>query len=394
MRTSRLILIAGLAPTMLLAQVQGKLTQKGREWTEETTGSFAACQRLQAETPGGSVEVRGGFSPDIVYRALRHVQARTQEEARRKLAAVPLRAKRSGDLAELSLDDQKTANVYVDYFVTVPKSLRRAVMETAGGNIVVENIDGEASASTAGGNINADQIGGATKVETAGGHLVLGLIRGKLTAQSAGGNISLREGQGEAILETAGGNINVENCARTVRAQSAGGDVTIKRCGGDVRLETAGGAIRLGVIDGIVVAETAGGAIEVESARAVVRAGTASGPIRLRHIAGPVRAETAGGNISATVVANRASWAESLLETSMGDVTVYLPANLAVTIRARIDMAPSRQSIHSDFPLVFRDLRELPGMRELIGEAQVNGGGPPLVIRTVSGKIQIVKVNQ
>jgi DUF4097 and DUF4098 domain-containing protein YvlB len=396
MNATKWLALAVLAPGLLFAQ--GKVTRQGSDWTEESTGTLSGCQRLHVETPGGNVEVRGGASPDVAYRAVRRVRARSEEEGRRKLAAVPVRAKRAGDLCELSLEEQRNGSVGVDYFVTAPKSLRKAQMETAGGNILVENIDGETIASTAGGDIHADRVGatvgGATKVETAGGEVVLGQIRGKLTAESAGGNITLREGLGEAMLETVGGNITVESCARTVRAESSGGDVSIKHCGGDVRLETAGGAIRLGTIDGIVVAETAGGAIEVESARAVVRAGTASGPIRLRSIAGPVRAETAEGNISATVIANRASWAASLLETSNGDVIVYLPANLAVTIKATIDMAASRQSIRSDFPLVFRDLRELPGMRELSGEAQVNGGGPQLVIRTVSGKIEIVKVNK
>lgn len=391
MRILKWIGIAVLSPALLFGQA--KLTRQGNTWTEESTGTFSGCLRLQVETPGGNVEVRGGTSPDVTYRALRHVRARSEEEARRKLAMVPLRARKAGDLAQLSLEEQRNGNVGVDYFVSVPKVLRKAHMETAGGNILVLNIDGEAFASTAGGDINADQIGGVTRVETAGGRLTLGQIRGKLTAETASGNITLREGLGDTSLETAGGNISVENCARNVRAQSSGGDVDIKRCGGDVRLETGGGSIRLGIIDGIVVAETGGGSIDVESAKAVIRAGTASGPIKIRRVTGPVRAETAGGNISASV-ANGAAWAESLLETSGGDVIVYLPANLAVTIKATIDNAMSRAAIRSDFPLVFRGGNEWPGMRELIGEARVNGGGPQLVIRTVSGKIEIVKINK
>ena len=159
-------------------------------------------------------------------------------------------------------------------------------------------------------------------------------------------------------------------------------------------METAGGSIRLGQIDGIVVAETAGGGIEVESARAVVRAGSVMGPIKLGRIAGPVRAETGAGNIVATLTADRASWAESTLGTHMGDVVVYIPADLAMTIHATIDAAVSRQAIRSDFPLVFRNLAAWRGMQELIGEAQVNGGGPSLRIRTTVGKIEIIKVSK
>ena len=57
-------------------------------------------------------------------------------------------------------------------------------------------------------------------------------------------------------------------------------------------------------------------------------------------------------------------------------------------------MAPSRQAIRSDFPLVFRNLANLPGIQELIGEAQLNGGGPLLRIHTKAGKIEIIKVSK
>ncbi len=389
-----LALLAAGCLTSLTAQT-GKISQQGRDWVEEITGTLPAAPRLKVETPGGQVEVRGGASSGIGYRVVKHVRARSEEEARRKLAAASLLAHRSGDQAELSLEHQgRRSEVGADFFLTVPKALLQAQAETAGGNLLIENIDGAAIAGSAGGDVRVDQIGGGAKLETAGGTMYLGSIRGRISAQTAGGNISLRDGQGDAVLETSGGNITVESCTKTVRANTAGGNVQIRRCGGDVRVETGGGSIHLGVIDGIVVAETAGGGIEVESARAVVRAESAAGGIRLGRIAGPVRAETVAGNIFATVVADRASWAESQLGTQMGDVVVSLPANLAITIQATIEMAPSRQAIRSDFPLVFRNLGDWPGLRELIGDAQINGGGPSLKIRTTAGKIQIIKVSK
>jgi len=387
--------LAVLMLPMALAAQTGKISQQGRDWVEEITGTIAAAPRLKVETPGGQVEVRGGASSGIAYRVIKRVRARSEEEARRKFAAAALEVHRSGDRVELSLVPQgRHSEVGADFFVTVPKSLLQTQAETAGGNVLVENIDGEAIAGSAGGDIRVDQIGGGAKLETAGGTLYLGLIRGHISAQTAGGNISLRDGQGDAVLETSGGNITVDNCSRTVRAETAGGNVEIRHGGGDVRVGTAGGSIHLGVIDGTVFAETAGGGIEVGSARAVVRAETTAGFIKLGRISGPVRAETAAGNIIATVVADRASWAASQLGTQMGDVVVYLPANLAITIQATIDMAPSRQAIRSDFPLVFRNIGDWPGLRELIGDAQINGGGPALKIRTTSGRIEIIKVSK
>jgi hypothetical protein len=378
-----------------LAGQTGKISRQGRGWVEEFTATMPASQRVKVETPGGQVEIRGGNSSEIGYRVVKHVQARSEQEARQKFAAAVLEVRRTGERADFSLEQRsRHSEVGADFFLTVPKALLQAQGETAGGNVLIENIDGEAIAGTAGGDVRVDQIGGGAKLETAGGQMYLGTIHGRIVANTAGGNISLRDGQGDAVLETSGGNIVVESCTKTVRANSAGGNVEIRRCGGDVRVGTAGGSIRLGVINGIVVAETAGGGIEVESARAVVRAESAAGVIRLGRIAGPVRAETAAGNIFATVVADRASWAESQLGTQMGDVVVYLPANLAITIRATIEMAHSRQAIHSDFPLTFSNPGDWPGMRELIGEAQINGGGPQLKIRTTTGKIEIIKVSK
>jgi len=378
-----------------MAQSAGKISRQGQDWVEEITGNLAASPRLHVETPGGNVEVRGGSGADIAYRVLKHVRARDENDARRKFALAALEAKRSGDVATLSLEPQRRrSEVGASFFITVPKAQGQVHAETAGGNVWIENIDGEAIADTAGGDIRADQIGGAAKLGTAGGQMYLGTIRGKLIAETAGGNITLREVGGESKLETSGGTIMVESCGKSLRAESAGGDVTVRRCNGDVHAETAGGAIHLGTINGVVIAETAGGAIEVESARAIVRAGTASGPIKLGRISGPVRAETAGGNIACTLMADRASWAESLLDTAGGDVIVYIPSDLALTIRATIRMTSSAQGIRSDFPLTMRNANGIPGMHELTGEAQLNGGGAQLKIRTMSGRIDIRKVSR
>jgi hypothetical protein len=69
-----------------------------------------------------------------------------------------------------------------------------------------------------------------------------------------------------------------------------------------------------------------------------------------------------------------------MLETGNGDVTVLIPSNLGVTIRAETD----RGRVVSDFPFAQR----LMGM-QVRAEGAINGGGPMLRIAGAGGTIFI-----
>jgi len=85
---------------------------------------------------------------------------------------------------------------------------------------------------------------------------------------------------------------------------------------------------------------------------------------------------------------------DSALETSAGDITVYLSPNLAISIRASIDMA-NGHTIQSDFS----DIRvssngEWPGSGTTTAEGKLNGGGPVLKLRTSTGDIRILRASR
>lgn len=370
------------------------LARQGNAWVEETNGVLTGVSRLKVFSPEGIIEVRGGSGSEISYKMRKRVRMPREDEARRLLHDCPLKARINGDQAELILDcpvRRPRQRVGADFYVTVPKALAKAMLETMGGGVLVDNIDGEISARTSGGGISVDRIGGAVNLETAGGGIKLGQVHGRIKALTAGGPIDLQAGGDEAILTTSGGNIVVVHCVKAIRAETAGGEIRIQRAGGNIVAGTAGGDVRIGEAAGTVVAQTSGGSIHVDSAHGLVRAETAGGGIRLWKIAGPVRAETAAGNITAQVIATGKLWGESNLETTVGDVVVYLPVDLAVTIRATIESAGARHRIMSEFPMNIRPTGDVPGVRELFGEGQVNGGGAALRIRTTSGNIDIRK---
>jgi hypothetical protein len=115
-----------------------------------------------------------------------------------------------------------------------------------------------------------------------------------------------------------------------------------------------------------------------------VQCESASGGIRLRNISGSLRASTAMGSISATLLGGH-PFADSFLTTGSGDITVFIPSNLGVTIRAENELADSLRRIISDYPGITVKLRE----GRVVGEGAVNGGGPVLRIAGTGGTIYI-----
>jgi len=110
-------------------------------------------------------------------------------------------------------------------------------------------------------------------------------------------------------------------------------------------------------------------------------AGGVGGAVRAMSSAGTIRVRLRGRTLSG----------DSDLQTRQGDVVVSLPEDLPLTIRALVDN-PVGHPIQSDFPLeVLRELAEAGRPLE-VGEARIGGGGPVLKLRTLNGRIRIVKV--
>ena len=68
------------------------------------------------------------------------------------------------------------------------------------------------------------------------------------------------------------------------------------------------------------------------------------------------------------------------LQTGDGSVALGLPADLA----AHIDASTRDGHVHSTLPLA--------GLRSSRAEGDLNGGGPPIVVRTGDGSIQLTQL--
>jgi len=131
-----------------------------------------------------------------------------------------------------------------------------------------------------------------------------------------------------------------------------------------------------------VTARNLAGPVDVGAA-AGVHCESASGGVRLSRIVGPMRVSTSMGNIVADLLGARLT--DSFLATASGDITVRIPSDIGVTIRAENAMADSMRRIVSDFPALAAHRQ---GNR-LVAQGSVNGGGPLLQISDTGGTIFI-----
>lgn len=387
------VLVAVALWTAPLYAEDSRVQRDGSGWVEVTNGSLPALHNLRVTTEFGGVTVRGGSTQGITYTVRKRMNSGSESAARRQFELFTVRASQKGDFAVLEGECAGSQRIYVDITVNVPRDLALAKLETRGGAVNVSNIAGRVEADTSGGSIHVNDIGGSVRAETSGGGIEVGNVGGDVKLETAGGSISIRSATGKVRAETAGGSIDLDS-AQSAYLTTAGGKIQVKKCDGELRASTAGGSVDVGDVGGSAYLETSGGSIRLASVNGNVRATTSGGGIRLNHLTHGVTAKTAAGPIFAEFVATKGSFTDSLLETSVGDVTVYLPADLPVTVQASIDAAMGH-TMRSDFPeLKITSEGGSWGAREIFGQGAINGGGPVLKIRTTAGNIELRRGKQ
>jgi DUF4097 and DUF4098 domain-containing protein YvlB len=378
---------------------QGAPVRRGRTWEQSSEFEAPVKEggRLLLRTEQGAINIRPVPGDRVSCAVVLRAYTADEAEAKRLFDAFQLTARSvEGGGVYLSSESpfrvRHGASFRVNFQISVPQRFHLDV-ETQSGDITVEApLEGNARLTTAGGDVRTSDISGLVRIETAGGSITLANINGDLTARTAGGSIRVGDVKGDTVLETSGGEIDTGRVTGTVKAETAGGDVVIGGATGDILARTAGGQIQIGPAASSVRAETAGGSIRLQGARGRVVAETAGGSIDLLEMEGAVRASTAAGRILAKFNNGMKTFGPSRLETSLGDVYVYLPTNLPITIDAAIDTAAGRR-IQSDFPLDIQGSTEELVPTTLRGRGNVNGGGEVLRIRTVSGNIEIRKID-
>jgi DUF4097 and DUF4098 domain-containing protein YvlB len=343
----------------------------------------------------GSISVRQGSPGRVDCRVRLRAFTGSEVEARRILKSyeLTLREEKGSLLLKGGFvsDRQGRKALEATFDLAVPPRFHLDA-QTKGGSIQVQKLEGELRAVTAGGEIRAEDVTGSVRAETAGGSISLGNVAGAVEARTAGGSIRVGDVKGSAVLETSGGEIIAGRVEGALRAETAGGDLILHGATGPLEAQTAGGQITLGETGSSVRAQTAGGSIRLRGARGWVKVETAGGSLDLLQLRSAVQASTAAGCIVAQIAEEQKSFGASQLETALGDIRVYLPPNLPLTIDAAIDAARGH-TIVSEFPLQIQSGGERFAPSTVRGHGSLNGGGETLRLRTVAGNIEIRKLD-
>lgn len=371
---SNTLAVAALLPLTGLGQ---GLVREGGAWVRTLRGTCPVAARLRVNA-SGPVTLEGGVSGDLTYTLKVAVRARTEAEARRILDRDWVRVAREGEWAVMTVPGGPAGAILA---LRAPR-LSEVELFSADGSVTANGIDGTLHVDSRGGSLSADRIRGACRLFTAGGEIRVGRVDGALRCVSGAGRITVDSAGGEAILETNGGDIGITEAGGAVTAQTAAGSVHIGKAGGPVVAVTGGGQILVDQAGGLVTARNMAGPVRVGTAAGVL-CESGNGGVHLSSVSGTMRVSTAWGSIFANLLGGRPS--DSFLTTGNGDITVTIPSNLGVTIRAENNMADTIRRIISDFPAI-------PVRRQgnrVVAEGPVNGGGPLLRISDTGGTIYI-----
>ncbi len=384
-----LAMMLALLALPVLAQ-QSKMSGVNGSWDQETTGSLASCKNLHLKIGTGSVVLRGGQEDSIHYVIHSHSFTSAEQDARRQFDSYKVNAYVRGDTAWIVGDWQGThpRKFSGEVTIRVPREMALVKIETEGGNVDASAISGRLEAQSGGGNIRVDDIAGGVSAETGGGSIAVGTIGGEIGLRTGGGSIDVHRANGKVVAETGGGSVEIQSATQGAKIETGGGSIELRQCNGTAKVSTGGGSIDLGDINGPVDIETGGGSIHLTSAKGHVRAQTGGGGIELYGVPS-ANAETGAGAITVKLVNTGGERHDSLLETAAGDITVYIASDVAINVRASVDLGNGHR-ITSDFPDIhITSEGDKWGPKTLTADGKLNGGGPMLKVRTTTGDICI-----
>ncbi|MDI6809775.1 MAG: hypothetical protein QME66_12495 [Candidatus Eisenbacteria bacterium] len=279
---------------------------------------------------------------------------------------------------------------------------------TMGGALELTRIKGEVNLKTMGGPITVRDSEADGKVSTMGGDVLVQNVKGNLEGSTMGGkvsykNVSRRSAEAgeveETHVSTMEGDIDLDTEGKNVKAKTYGGDIDVTK-GKEVNLSTMGGDINVGEAPAGANVSTMGGDITIRSAGGYVKAKTMGGDVQIDAIDGWVAATTMGGDVTATMIGDpRNGRRDVQLKSLGGDIHLIVPNGLSM--RFEIDLAytkgkEGRFDIESDFPMDIEkttnwERKHGSQRKHIYGTGSIGGGEHLVKISTINGNIYIRK---
>jgi len=395
-----------LSPAVSAQHRTAQAPNKEGRISEERSGSFPVRdgQRLRLVSDTGHIRIRTQNS-EMVSFVVRIEADANQPGARQYISRFILSARPMPDGVFIGArvpwpQQEFPGHLWVTFELNVPRNFQLDI-NTRTGNIETESMDGRISLVTGGGNITAASVGGPARLETQGGHITVQDVSADLSAISAGGHITAGSVQGDAVIRTAGGHIRVTSVQGTAQLETGGGNISLERAGAGIVAHTSGGRIDLGEASGTIRASTGGGNIGVLNVAGSTQLDSGGGSICLTKIQGAIRASTATGTITAYFIPEGKLLGPSQLESGTGDIVVYIPRELAISIDATVESlvgdslyehaSDATARIDADPAIPLKLTRTSAGStgRTVRAEVALNGGGELLRLKTATGNIRL-----
>lgn len=262
--------------------------------------------------------------------------------------------------------------------------------------------------NTMGGGLYIDNIEGDLAGETMGGDIELQKLTGKVDFSTMGGDIELSDSEVDGKVSTMGGQVHFENIIGDVNGSSMGGDVTYtnvrskegKPDGNEVKIKTMGGNIKVDEALYGANVSTMGGNIEVNKVVKYLKANTMGGDIDVKQLDGKIKASTMGGDVYVIMTGDPEQYDRDVDLTSMGgDIELTLPEGISARFDIRISYtrnSSKNYKISSDFPLDIEEDQEWnygngDPRKVIYGKGKTGRSKHRIKVTTTNGNIVIRK---
>ena len=221
-----------------------------RGFVESITAAYTVDHggELTIDADFGSVRIETASTDRVEILVEKQRKEGTEDEARRAFDEVEVTTEKQGNDVHIRVDHSRWLGrngMSIAMTIQVPYTYNLDI-ETAGGSIIIADLDGEIGAKTAGGSIRIGATQGDVNARTLGGSIRIGPTEGTVSAKTMGGSIEIGETKGDVDAKTLGGSIRVGRTEGDLTAYTMGGNITVEAASGKVSAKTLGGKVRVG----------------------------------------------------------------------------------------------------------------------------------------------------
>ncbi|MBN1782908.1 DUF4097 family beta strand repeat protein [bacterium] len=375
----RIRIIHSLIPVLLVAVTAANaqaLEKKNDYWQLKTEKNFPVKSggTLKLEEISGDVEIDVWEKNEVQIRAIYHFNVITRDEAEALSKNFEVEYRNSDNRVTISAPEVHKQSVYVDYEILLPKKFNCDI-EVQGGDLSIQNVDGSVNGKVGGGDVELSGLTGPLNIDVGGGDVEIDGCRKDIDLNLGGGDLEIHNAGGAMTMNVGGGDVEIKDSEGPVTLNLGGGDLEISGLGKNVDLKVGGGDVELKEIKGGLTCQLGGGSTS------------------LKDIYGAVKVQNGGGDIEMALSSRVSVKSPITLETGMGDIELSLPADVKASLRVEVKKMSgySDEEIDSDFPLNVSSSEK--SSNTVIAEAELNGGGAQILLKTKGGSVSIEKDN-